>query len=98
MSWQDVKDFYVEPDEPDYQCPCGCEDSVENCVYASICPQCSKKFYGNGYARRDQFCAECQPAVATPPNGVVITDWLIVFYEAAEHILYPTKGRRGTSK
>lgn len=31
-------------------------------------------------------------------NGVVITDWLIVFYDAAEHSLHPTKGRRGTSK
>ena len=31
-------------------------------------------------------------------NGVVITDWLIVYYEAAEHRLHPTKGRRGTSK
>lgn len=61
MSWQDVQGFYVEPDEEEYQCPCGCEDKVENCVYASICPQCSKKFYGNGYARRDQLCPECRP-------------------------------------
>lgn len=67
MSWQDVQDFYIEQDDPEeHVCPCGCENNVENCVYASICPKCHSKFYGFGYARRDQLCPVCNPTTHAP--------------------------------
>lgn len=42
------------------ECPCGCNYNIEHCVYASICPKCSKKFVGHGYAQRKELCEDCK--------------------------------------
>lgn len=59
----------VTHEAEEYQCPCGCNDNVEHCVYAAVCPNCSKKFYGSGYASRDQLCPECRPTMREADCG-----------------------------
>jgi hypothetical protein len=47
-------------DEDERVCPCGCNDDIEHCSYASVCNVCGRKYAGHGYCVMDAQCSkEC---------------------------------------
>lgn len=44
----------------DHICPCGCNNDVNFCAYASVCVRCKNKYYGGGYAIRGKLCPDCE--------------------------------------
>lgn len=46
--------------EEDHECPCGCQDDPNKCVYASTCITCKRKYFGNGYGETKMQCPDCK--------------------------------------
>lgn len=49
-------------------CPCGCGNNPNLCVYASTCILCGKKYFGRGYGNKDFPCFECEKEIKALSN------------------------------
>lgn len=54
-----------------FYCPCGCRGNLDECVYASTCCICGKKFVGHGYGRKIDPCPACAENIVK--NAIPIT-------------------------
>lgn len=55
-----MSDVYEQELWGERTCPCGCQENPEQCVYASTCKTCGKKYAGFGYCNTEHDCPECR--------------------------------------